>query len=129
MSPYYVLLIIPACWSLIIFAMSRLSGWSRAARAYELRGQVASVEWRMQSARIGLVKYGGCVVFGRNERGITMRLFPLFALGHKPLFVPFSDIAQTEERFILAYRSLRFAKAPGFTVRIGEGLAKKLLDS
>ena len=46
-------------------------------------------------------KYSGCITFRISKNGLYIEVFPLFALGHPPLYFPWSHIRFRKEEVSL----------------------------
>lgn len=82
---------------LLCLLLSRVSGWSQVARVFPA-SQVGSGEpqgerFRWANARFhSLTPYDNCLTIILADQGIYLRVFRLFAFGHKPIMVPRAEI-------------------------------------
>lgn len=88
---------------LLLCAFSRLSGWSRLAKAYPGRAQAARPRRRFGYAVFrGWFGYNGGLVVAADERGLDLAGMPLLlAFGHPPIFIPWSEVVEIRRRRIL----------------------------
>ncbi len=97
LPPLTYLLLIPIVWFSLSWLLSRISGWHRLAERYPgirtIEGETAS----LRSGRIGPVNYYSCLKFGINDEGLLISIAPPFRLGHRPLFIPWSDFHNVKE--------------------------------
>lgn len=84
-------------WIGVIYLISWLSGWQRLAKKYATWMEPPTLRRSMASARIGLSNYNGVLQLGLNPQGIYLSVFILFRVGHKPLFIPWSEIDEVTE--------------------------------
>lgn len=96
---------------LIVFIIANTSGWTRLAKHYAFQGSFTGTKWQMQSARIGLSRYRGCLTVGTNSEGLYLATSFPFSFGHSPLFIPWSDITIVEQQeWPSKYLDLMFAQ-------------------
>ena len=94
-----ILIVLPAfailfvtIWSGVSLLLSVLGGWRSLGHTFPDRQQDTSGEllpWR--SARIGLVRYKGCLSMRATTQGLHTAPVPFFRTGHPPLFIPWSQ--------------------------------------
>ena len=101
-------------WSGVTLLLNHLGGWRRLAERYagELGGEYQ--EARISSASFGRglpVNYNGVLHLRVGPEGIGMRLLPIFALGARPLRLPWSAL-----RDCRAWKSLGMFERFRFTV-------------
>jgi len=118
---YVAALMILAQWSI-----SRVTGWHRLAEQFRFEGELPEKRWRWRSGRMRwTTRYGNCLNFGADERGLYMSVVSFFRPFHPPLFVPWSEIEVGEKSlFFLPRKELilgREARIPlWITPRLGE---------
>jgi hypothetical protein len=126
-SPEFVIIFVVA-WILLILLVEFLAGWPDLKRAYQSQVPFAGRIRRFQTARIGLVTYGSCLVLGSNPEGIYLTVLLPFRVGAKPVFVPWRDITVNSVRvFALKYIKFNLRQAPRASLVVSRGLAEKLL--
>ena len=71
--------------------------------------------------------YNGALTPGADPFGLHLAVWPLFRIGHPPLFVPWSDISLSLENYLwIEVVLLTFARDPHARVRITHRLADRL---
>lgn len=116
-------------WVFVLFLIARLGGWSRLAEYYQTQTRFEGQIWRFRSGRFRWASYNGCLTLGANDRGLYLAVFPLFRVGHPPLFIPWYDITTEEKKaFLTTYLEFRFAKAPSVTLRIPRSLGDTIVS-
>lgn len=119
--------------ALVLFIMplvAKISGWSLLATHYAAQLPFSGDTFRFRSAQFrGHSNYGNCLTFGTDAFGLHIAVFPLFRLGHTPLYVPWSEIRAREVRaWLMPAVEFYFEKAPQVTMRISRSLAESLLE-
>jgi hypothetical protein len=88
------LLLIPA---IVVFLLSRASGWSTLADAYPLLGAFpATRTWLGYGVFRGWIGYNGCLILGSDQTGLYLRTWPLLSIFHAPVFIPWSEIREID---------------------------------
>ncbi len=101
------LAIIPVVWCVLTWLLSRISGWSKLAQRYadsrpsqsetsqseKGQGEKAS----LRTGRIGAVTYHSCLKFCVNDEGFRVAVAWPLRFGHRPLFIPWSDLHNVAE--------------------------------
>lgn len=124
--------VLPLGWALICLAIARLTGWSRLSHAYRLTGKFNGRIWWFRSAGFRWsAGYSGSLNLGASPDGLYLAVFPLFRIGHPPLFVPWQDVSRAEgRRFGIRFTRLRFSQAPSIpcTIRgsLGDQIASEI---
>jgi hypothetical protein len=88
-------------WCVVLLLVSVLSGWSRLASHFPAREPAAGETLRMQSIKVGWADYNGCLTIHRTSEGIRLAVWPMFRIGHPPIFIPWEAIHNTRARQIL----------------------------
>ena len=117
-----------AIWSGVLFLLSRIGGWNRLARKYARGDRQPTGHYVSGVAgRIGFADYNGVLVTYFNKEGFFLDVNPIFRPGHKPLFIPWSEVS--ERRTV----NLLFAKLEKLSIgrpKVGTiSLPTKVLDS
>lgn len=118
-------------WAGVVFSVSRFSGWAALAKAYPAPAGTKPTMWRYRTAylRFGS-RYRGVLAFDADAQGFTVAPMWLFGVGHKPIRVPWSEVATKEETWLFfPYVTLTFAKVPGLPMRIPQTFGRELLAS
>lgn len=102
-------------WCLLIALISLVGGWHALAKSYrkeETTFRIADSSdgerFRWASLSMGPplfpTNYGNCVTVFVGERGIGVRVMPLFRVLHPPLLIPWNAIEKCElDRIFLVY--------------------------
>jgi hypothetical protein len=106
--PPWVFLLFPiafvAMWCGICWLLSRLGGWNRLAARFAAQAPPRGKRFSMQSARIGWVNYNGCLTIHASPDGLHVAIWPLWRLGHPPLFVPWEEFHNARPRRFLWWK-------------------------
>ena len=92
-------LLVTASLSFLIFgliiALSRYGGWSRLADRYPARRASPKPATRFGYATFhGWVGYNGCIILAADAEGLHVRTWPLLALIHAPIFIPWEQVQE-----------------------------------
>ncbi len=117
-----------AAWALVCAGLGHLGGWRSLARHYAAKGPFRGRRLHFRSARFGgWVGYNGALTPGADPSGLYLAVWPLFRIGHPPLFVPWSDISLSHEKYLwIEVVLLTFVQDPRARVRITRRLAERL---
>jgi hypothetical protein len=118
-----VLLMFAAVWLAVTFLLSYISGWALLAKHYRAALPFRGRYERVRSSQMGpLGPFGGArnaLYVGVDEGGLHLRMFILFRLNCRDLFMPWQQITVKRGRsFFVEYAEFRFLKAPKIGVRI-----------
>ncbi|QFT31412.1 hypothetical protein FIV00_13040 [Labrenzia sp. THAF82] len=95
-------------WSLIVFLISRLGGWSRLSRLYPGNRPPPGHSWRWGSASFGLfASYRNCLDITLSNAGIYLRPVIFFRIGHTPILIPWHAIASARRSDLLITKAIR----------------------
>ncbi len=130
--PLFVLQFI-ALWGLVCYTIGQLSGWTLLSRRFRDRGAFYSYQWPFQSVRMRTLfgNYNNCANFGADEAGLYMAVFPLFRIGHAPLFIPWSEIqvVSGNRGLIFKKRNLLLGRQELIPLLVSAALAEKLKEA
>jgi hypothetical protein len=114
-------------WIGIAFLLSRLGGWSVLANRYPARQPFAGEIHRGCSGRLGIVNYKSTLALGAGEQGLYLSVPRIFAFGHPPLLIPWSDVRATRDKILWA-EIVRFelGQAPATKLQVHRRFADKL---
>src|SRR5436190_23340607 len=107
-------------WIGISLLLSWIGGWRALAERYPATQRFAGARFGMKRAgmRWG-VAYRSSVNLGADSTGLFLSVFPLFRVGHPPLFIPWSDISFSRETgWLLRGVRLQFRGVPGVSLLI-----------
>jgi len=123
--PFFV-----AIWIFASKALARMSGWKELAEQYLWNGDPLPNEWRWwRSAAFGKCQYNNCLNLGVCSRGLLLRPMFIFSAGHPTLFIPWAEIKVNEVKtFFFSSTELTFRRCPKVKVRLGQKLARALLE-
>jgi hypothetical protein len=114
-------------WCFVSLLFSVLSGWHGAAGIYRNNSEVPENTFNFQSARINLIDYNGCLIFGVNNKGLIIKVMVLFRLGNPTLFIPWEDIlVKDSSGFLFNGKLITFKRYDEMKVRISNRLAERL---
>src|SRR5579872_6088914 len=120
-------LIFAGLWMGIGLLLSWIGGWQALAGRYRATQPFTGERFWMKSAAMGSVGYRNSVNLGADSSGLYLAVFPLFRVGHPPLFIPWSDISFSEERrWLLKGVRLQFREAPVVSLLIPTPLATRI---
>lgn len=84
-------------WVVVCLLLARFGGWNALAKRYRTSEAGTGQLFRFASLALGPgrmpVTYRGCVAIEIGERGLLIRVLPLFRFGHPPLLIPWRAIA------------------------------------
>jgi hypothetical protein len=130
--PFFVLYFI-ALWALVNYILGQLSGWAVLSRRFRDSGAFYSYQWSFQSIRMRTIwgNYSNCVNFGADEVGLYMGVFPLFRIGHPPLFITWSEIQVLggNRGWIFKKRKLLLGRHELIPLVVSLSLAEKLKEA
>ncbi len=110
--PPWVFLLFPVVfagmWCGICLVLARLGGWSRLAARFPAQAPPGGTRFSMQSARIGLVNYNGCLTIHTSPEGLHLAIWALWRLGHPPILVPRDAIGTVKPGRFLWWKFVDF---------------------
>jgi hypothetical protein len=128
--PLFFVLQFIALWALVSYGIGQLSGWVSLSVRFRDSGAFYSYQWPFQSVRMRTLwgNYHNCANFGANETGLYMAVFPLFRVGHAPLFIPWSEIQvdSGNRGLIFKKRKLQLGRQELIPLLVSVSLAEKL---
>ena len=93
-------------WLAVTFVLSYISGWALLARHYRAAQPFAGRYERIRSSQMGpLGPFGGArnaLCVGVDPQGLHLRMFMLFRLNCRDLFVPWPEITVTRGKQFFA---------------------------
>jgi len=118
-----VLLGIVGLWLGVTFLLSYISGWAFLAEHYRAARPYAGRYERIRSSQMGpLGPFGGArnaLNVGIDSEGLHLRMFILFRLNCRDLFIPWRDITVSRGRSLFVdFVEFHFRQAPKIGVRI-----------
>lgn len=95
-------------WNAVLFAVSRVSGWSALAEIYAADDDFDGRTLRMQSIVMMRGKmpssYGNIATIGADSYALRLSMPFFFRPFHPPLRIPFSDLSSAAKRVLLGER-------------------------
>jgi hypothetical protein len=126
--PYFFPFFFIFLWATVLFIVAYIGGWSRLAQYYQTQSKFEGKKWGFKSGRMGVTNYNGCLTIGANDQGLYLAVFPIFRVGHPPLFIPWYDITTSKSRkFLVSYLDFTFARVPSITFSVPERFGDTLL--
>ena len=126
--PYLFPFFFIVMWVMVLYVLAYIGGWSRLAQYYQAPSKFGGKTWGFKSGRMGITNYSGCLTIGANDYGLYLAVFPLFRVGHPPLFIPWYDITTSKSRrFFISYLDFTFARSPSITFSVPEKFGNTLL--
>jgi hypothetical protein len=110
-------------WLAVTFLLSYISGWAFLAEHYRAAQPYAGRYERIRSSQMGpLGPFGGArnaLNVGIDHEGLHLRMFILFRLNCRDLFIPWRDITVSRGRSMFVdFVEFHFRQAPKIAVRI-----------
>ena len=107
--------------------ISRLSGWAALAARYSEETPFAGPRFSGQSGELNGFYYGKGLTLGANREGFFLSMGILFRVGHKPLFIPWTDVTAVEKPGVLSSKVvLEFRGVPGVVLKFSKASVLKL---
>ena len=115
-----------AFWVSISLLLSWLGGWQALARCYRA---VPAFSGRRLWTQAGMRSGVSCAVsLGSNADGLFLSAMPLFRIGSRPLFIPWSHITISKRKtFFGAFTRFEFSGVQGVPLDVTTRVARKLL--
>jgi hypothetical protein len=95
-APLVILLFLP----LTVLMLSRL-GWTALAAKYRSNDVIAGTRVGMISAAVNTANYKNSLVLKYNDEGMYLRPVFVFRLFHPPVFIPWREIVEVNEKSVL----------------------------
>ena len=110
-------------WLAVTFLLSYISGWAFLARHYRAAQPFAGRYERIRSSQMGprgpFGSARNALYAGVDPQGLHLRMFILFRLNCRDLFIPWPDITVTRGKsFFTDFVELHFRQAPKIGLRI-----------
>lgn len=108
----------PLFWSAIVLLLSRVSGWHRLAQRYRAPASFAGEVRSGCHGMLGHVSYRGTLTIGANRAGLYLAVMRIFAIGHPPLFIPWTEIHARRGRVLFMQVVTLAIGSPSVELRI-----------
>jgi hypothetical protein len=110
-------------WLTVTWLLSYVSGWAFLARHYRAARPFAGRYERIRASQMGpLGPFGGArnaLYVAIDPQGLHLRMFILFRVNCRDLFIPWGEITVTRGRsFFMDFVEFHFRQAPRIGVRI-----------
>jgi tetratricopeptide (TPR) repeat protein len=120
--PYLFPAVFIGGWFFVSYRLSITSGWQTLAQYYEhedaYRGKTRST-----FGQFGSVRYSDTLTAGLDGQGIYLSVFWPFSFGHKPLFIPWTDLtASLKKIYFTRYVEFKTTTHPAVTFSLPEKL-------
>lgn len=103
-------------WMLVCLILGQVSGWARLAARYAVAEPDRGTSL-LTSGRVGFVNYNNALRVGADECALHLSVLKLFAVGHRPLAIPWSAVRISAQK-TLFFKWVRFEISEGPTVRV-----------
>ena len=97
----------PVFWCFVCWTLSHVSGWQKLAAVYPARTPPTGQKF-ITSARLGRASYTGSLYIYVSREGLYLSVMWFFSMGHKPLFIPWSEINNRQPRKIFFREIVEF---------------------
>ena len=118
--------------AMVVFLISRASGWSKLAETYPFRGKFPQPKiWMGYAVFRGWIGYNGAVIVASDDRGLYLRAFPvILSFCHAPIFIPWSEVRAIERcsRFFRTAYRVRAARAPAVDLALRPGTFERVRE-
>lgn len=126
--PAYILFFI-ILWICVCKLISAAGGWRILARDYRANSLFDGKKLWLKS--VGMrrwTNYSNCITVGANKYGLYLSVFPIFRVGHPPLFFRWTDISTVENSRPLFGDIVKFnfAKQPDVPIIFSKRLAARI---
>jgi hypothetical protein len=124
----YFWLLFVGIWILVSLLLSLVGGWAQLSHDFRARDEPRGTRWRFQSATLRFgCSYNSVLTFAVDPTGLWLSVFPLFRVGHPPLFIPWWEMTAARERVMRSdVLRLRFQRHPSITLTLRASLARKM---
>jgi len=119
-----------AVWIALTAGLGWAGGWWQMSHFYAATSRFEGRLLHLRSARFGRwIAYNGALVAGANREGLHLRVWPIFRVGHPPLFIPWSDLDATpdDSHWIAVVRFVA-RRCPDVPITMTRGLAERLAE-
>lgn len=95
-------------WLILCLLISMMSGWWQLAKQFSANNPPSGKRFILQSGKIGLARYNGCLFIYKSPEGLYISVLFPFRLGHPPLFIPWQAINNVKTQHLAWGDSLIF---------------------
>lgn len=115
-------------WCAVVWFISRYTGWARLAKAYPQAHPFRGKQYHFGCLKMkGAGGYNNCVVYGADDQGIYLSMWPVFRIGHPAMFLPWQEIkAEHAPTKGEPWSKILLAREPEIPVIMPPGMVNKL---
>jgi len=89
--PFLPFVLLPVIFQLL----ARLGGWAALAERYPAAGEAPRPRcWFGSGIFRRWCGYNNCLIVSADQTGLFMSLWPVFSIGHAPIFIPWSEVRE-----------------------------------
>jgi hypothetical protein len=132
LNPFFLSIgMLVGIWLVVSMVISQIGGWALLAQQYRCLEPFPETRWSFQRAQFRWgTAYNNCLTFGADPHGLYLAVFPLFRLGHPPLFIPWREISVSRRKTLwIKQVRLQLGLERQIPVTIRENLAQKLQNA
>jgi|JI6StandDraft_1071083.scaffolds.fasta_scaffold00592_12 hypothetical protein len=97
----------PLFWCLVVWILSRASGWHRLAARFASGGRlITGARHSGVTGMVGLVSYRGVLTLHFEPDGFFLEVMTLFRVGQPRLFIPWSEVTERKPHQVLWWKSV-----------------------
>ena len=116
-------------WAGVCKLISAVGGWKILSGDYRANSVFDGKKMWLKS--VGMrrwTNYNNCITVGADKYGLYLSVFPIFRVGHPPLFFPWTDISTEagSRRFFGDFVKFTFTRQPDVPVIFSKKIAAKI---
>lgn len=92
-------------WCGVLFILS-MCGWHELAESFPAPSERSGKRFAIQSGKVGWVSYNICLTIYASTEGLYLSVWPIFRIGHPPLFLPWKAIHNPTFKRILWFETV-----------------------
>jgi hypothetical protein len=116
--------------SVVMFVLSRASGWALLAKRFRVDGDFMGNIWNWQSGRLrSWCNYNNCLKVGADGQYLYLGVMKPFGFFHAPLLIPWSEIEVQTGKMIFGFYDtalLRLGREEQVSLRVYGRLVDRL---
>lgn len=126
--PIFIITVFIAHWCAVVWFISRYTGWARLAKAYPQAQPFRGKKHHFGCLKMkGMGGYNNCVVYGADDQGIHLSMWPVFRIGHPAMLLPWQEMkAQRVPARGESWSKILLAGEPEILVTMPPGMVDKL---
>lgn len=103
-------------WCFVVWLLAQVGGWARLGAMFPAGDEPAGERFDFQSFRMGVANYKNIVTVVLSEKGLYLRPFFLFRIGHPPLLIPWNQLLDPRQKNMLFFKYMQVTIGnPGVT--------------